>query len=384
MVLTESAPNKLKDGAVGVCNTFELSQFDVGDILGQGAFGAAYAISWAGSGGGAAGYARENTRQLKRSRTLLGKLKELKNDTTSFQDISTGTATSLTPQENVLNLTAGSQSVKSDFGPEDEFSMKILRSKDPAMCDKAMRDLRSEVSILSNLPYQHPHIIKLHGVSKGLFAGRADSFLVMEKLHETLDKALRRWQQDANERTLFLKKKTLTIESQSHRIQKVALGLSAALKFLHKNKIIYRDLKPANIGFDRKGSVKLFDFGCARVMDNSNSLHRAGTLRYMAPENASRRSYGLPSDVYSFGLVLWEVCTLTKPHDKAESKRVLNAMVKDGIRPSLRKVASSRIRELLTACWDSPEERPKFTRIHTVIKKEVAAHHQVQRVNADL
>ena len=81
--------------------------------------------------------------------------------------------------------------------------------------------------------------------------------------------------------------------------------------------ILYRDLKPDNLGMDKEGSIKIFDFGMATELffkscdrfgpDEYNATAYTGTLRYMSPENLFGKPYGLPSDIYSFALVLYEV-----------------------------------------------------------------------------
>jgi serine/threonine protein kinase len=79
---------------------------------------------------------------------------------------------------------------------------------------------------------------------------------------------------------------------------------------------VYRDLKPDNIGFDVRGDVKLFDFGLSvEITDKhpraENGLFKlsgnTGSLRYMAPEVALDKPYNHKVDVYSFGILLWQV-----------------------------------------------------------------------------
>ena len=101
-----------------------------------------------------------------------------------------------------------------------------------------------------------------------------------------------------------------------------AYDLASAFRYLHKHKIVYRDIKPENIGFDVRDDIKLFDFGFARELLQSDKVEGTnlyqltgltGSIRYMAPEVAFRKPYNLKCDVYSFGLLLFEMIALKPP-----------------------------------------------------------------------
>ena len=98
-----------------------------------------------------------------------------------------------------------------------------------------------------------------------------------------------------------------------------AKDIAEALHYLHfgchpQATIIHRDLKPDNIGFNSAGVLKLFDFGLCtcvhrrRVSTESYQLTgNTGSLRYMAPEVAKKESYSEKVDVYSFGVLVWQM-----------------------------------------------------------------------------
>ncbi len=136
------------------------------------------------------------------------------------------------------------------------------------------------------------------------------------------------------------------------------------MEFLHKHKVIYRDLKPQNVGFDAAGTVQLFDFGLARVHCEGARLLTGftGSARYMAPEVAWCDVYSFPADVHAFAILLWEISTLEKAFCKTLTmQQLVQQVVHRHNRPSLKEVASPIIRELLKVSWHRDSDmRPSF------------------------
>jgi len=91
----------------------------------------------------------------------------------------------------------------------------------------------------------------------------------------------------------------------------IAQQICAGLREAHAQGIVHRDLKPANIMLDRSGTVKITDFGVARLIQNTAPLTGTivGTPSYMAPEQAELKSIGPCTDIYALGLVLYEMIT---------------------------------------------------------------------------
>jgi serine/threonine protein kinase len=250
-----------------------------------------------------------------------------------------------------------------------------------------------EARVLSQvLRSHHPNIVQMYGLSPNFFMDPNQGFIILEYLNDTLDKRLLRLKERQSmlsdhstkegrfQRIFDLnskqeKKQTIQYE-QFKRTKFYGLGIASALAHLHRHRILYRDLKPANIGFDEHGMIKLFDFDLSRILDeadvNNNRRLTAGvgSLRYMSPECSMGKPYGFPSDVHSFAILLWEICTLQRPYNNVHTTSVLVKMAFLGLeRPSLRLVTSSPVKALLQKSWNpNPEQRPCFRSIVNTLR----------------
>src|SRR4028119_2380970 len=101
---------------------------------------------------------------------------------------------------------------------------------------------------------------------------------------------------------------------------RVALQIADALQAAHENGVIHRDIKPQNVLVTRTGDVKVTDFGIARAASSplTQTSTVLGTAGYMSPEQAMGQPVGPQSDLYSLGVVLYEMLTAELPYD-AES-----------------------------------------------------------------
>jgi eukaryotic-like serine/threonine-protein kinase len=100
---------------------------------------------------------------------------------------------------------------------------------------------------------------------------------------------------------------------------KMMCDLLSALGYAHQNNIIHRDIKPANMLIEASGRLKLADFGVARIQDSGEATRTqggvVGTLKYMAPEQIEGRKVDATSDLFSAGIVLYQLLTDRRPFD---------------------------------------------------------------------
>jgi serine/threonine protein kinase len=96
--------------------------------------------------------------------------------------------------------------------------------------------------------------------------------------------------------------------------------ISKAIQYMHSHRILNRDVKPDNVGFDHQNVPKLFDFGLAKrinIANQDDGLYKltgeTGTTRYMPPEVALNQPYGWTADVYSLAILMYEVLSLKIP-----------------------------------------------------------------------
>src|SRR5262245_38584191 len=203
---------------------------------------------------------------------------------------------------------------------------------------------RFETEARATAALEHPHICRLYDICHE----EGTSFLVMEYVDGTplagplpLDRAL-------------------TYAGQ----------MASALDEAHRKQIVHRDLKPSNVLVTPKGGVKLLDFGLAKLGSGTGALEDealtrgltaagtiVGTLHYMSPEQLQGNAADARSDIFAFGVVLYEMLTGRRAFEGASPASVIAAILERPA-PSIATVAPSSLDRLLQRCLaKDPDER---------------------------
>ena len=240
----------------------------------------------------------------------------------------------------------------------------LLRPKE---FQTAAAELAYEAHMMSS--FDHPNILKIRGwAQNGISSfqdGRHDSFfLLLDLLDETLDQRIERWNQDQS----FLDPRTSSLRFLE-KLQ-ILIEVASALDYVHEHGVVFRDLKPNNIGL-RRGQVQLFDFGLSRelpLLDTNTPFKmsgKVGTIRYMAPEVLLHEPYNVSADVYSWTMVACEVLTGEKPFSGWTPDLYTEFVCRQGMRPELSAIPHTDLQLLLQQCWVSDaSQRPP---LHHVI-----------------
>jgi len=108
-----------------------------------------------------------------------------------------------------------------------------------------------------------------------------------------------------------------------------------AIKHVHDRKILHRDLKSGNIFLTKNNHVKLGDFGIARVLDRTATMANTivGTPYYLSPEIIENKPYNFKSDIWSLGILLYEMCGLKPPFEGTSLHMLAMRIVRGAYNP---------------------------------------------------
>nr|XP_022914028.1 focal adhesion kinase 1 isoform X5 [Onthophagus taurus] len=219
---------------------------------------------------------------------------------------------------------------------------------DPARTEKFLE----EAYIMQK--FDHQHIIKLMGICSA-----SPVWIVMElaKLGE-----LRAYLQN-NKNQLDLSSLLL-----------YAFQLSTALSYLESKKYVHRDIAARNVLVSSHNCVKLADFGLSRWMGEDQSYYKASKgklpIKWMSPESINFRRFTTASDVWMFGVCMWEILMMgVKPFQGIKNNDVIGK-IENGERLALPPCCPPRLYSLMSQCWSyEPSKRPTFKEIKEILNE---------------
>src|SRR5579859_7435255 len=146
----------------------------------------------------------------------------------------------------------------------------------------------------------------------------------------------------------------------------IAIGLEQ----IHEKDIIHRDLHSGNILFDSYAMISDFGISKSATESEDNSNENYGIIPYMAPEIFKGQGYTKASDIYSFGMIMWEFMTGRRPFWNETHDIELMIRICDGLRPPIVTNAPDGYIKLMKKCWRSdPTKRPIAEDIQKKVKK---------------
>ncbi len=160
---------------------------------------------------------------------------------------------------------------------------------------------------------------------------------------------------------------------------RVTLSLVKALEYAHKQNVIHRDIKPANVLVTRDGSIKILDFGLARILtSDSDDRSIIGSPHYMSPEQGKGEDNDHRSDIYSLGITLYHMLMGTVPYISKDPLEIIKMHINDPIPEpdSLKSISNGRLMEMLKKMLaKQPEERfQNYSELRKSIQKLLHGH----------
>ncbi|KAK1279768.1 Serine/threonine-protein kinase EDR1 [Acorus gramineus] len=241
----------------------------------------------------------------------------------------------------------------------------IKKFLDQDISGDALEEFRSEVRIMKRL--RHPNVVLFMGA-----VTRAPNLSIVTEFlpRGSLFRLIHRPNNQLDERKRL----------------RMALDVARGMNYLHNctPTIVHRDLKTPNLLVDRNWVVKVCDFGLSRMKQSTflSSRSFAGTAEWMAPEVLKNEPSDEKCDVYSFGVILWELSTLQQPWDGLNAMQVVGAVGYQERRLDIPEDMDPVIAGVITKCWQTnPKLRPSFSEILAILKplQKPMTNTQVQR-----
>lgn len=209
--------------------------------------------------------------------------------------------------------------------------------------EQTRQEIRKEAMVMATVSTQSDYLVRL----RGMILEKPNYSLVMEYLPGG---------------DLFHLLKSSETLSWPRRYQ-IGLDMTIGLHHLHERSVLHRDLKSLNVLLDGSGRAKLADFGLSTLKTSSASTTASGfkgTVLWSAPELFKRGAKATVfSDIYSLGMVLWELASRKIPFADAANPMIAMDWVKSGEQEIVPEETPEKLKQLIELCWDKePAKRP--------------------------
>ncbi|CAN1159270.1 Probable serine/threonine-protein kinase SIS8 [Linum perenne] len=217
---------------------------------------------------------------------------------------------------------------------------------------ESLAEFKSEVQIMKRL--RHPNVVLFMGaVTRSPNLSIVTEFLPRGSLYRLLHRP--------------------NNQLDERRRLRMALDAARGMNYLHSSTpvIVHRDLKSPNLLVDKNWVVKVCDFGLSRMKHSTflSSRSTAGTAEWMAPEVLRNEPSDEKCDVYSYGVILWELCTMQQPWGGMNPMQVVGAVGFQHRRLEIPNDMDSTIADIIRSCWQTdPRMRPSFAEIMAALK----------------
>ncbi|XP_027125115.2 probable serine/threonine-protein kinase SIS8 isoform X1 [Coffea arabica] len=228
----------------------------------------------------------------------------------------------------------------------------VKRFLDQDIAGESLEEFKSEVWIMKRL--RHPNVVLFMGaVTRPPNLSIVTEFLPRGSLYRLLHRP--------------------NNQLDERRRLRMALDAARGMNYLHNCTpvIVHRDLKSPNLLVDKNWVVKVCDFGLSRMKHSTflSSRSTAGTAEWMAPEVLRNEPSDEKCDVYSFGVILWELCTMQQPWGGMNPMQVVGAVGFQHRRLDIPEDIDPAIAAIIHRCWQTdPKLRPSFTEIMAALK----------------